>query len=299
MIREERVPLDHLTPEDLEGLYTRIDALTNQPALRHCLFPGCLREFDVISCMAGDPPPRPSWDGKGWVTMGSGTIVSGSGHVCPDHKATVIAHMPRRLQLPNDRWSFDCSCGFTPAPQRYHPVLRELWKQHLLEETGALPPTPPITDPEHRIPLDQHSESTLTELYDRLWDAEADQNDLRDAARACILAYTAAVPALLGAKESLEALRQRIATDSRDWSADKLDAWLWALLVGWNCENPDPEHVHNDIDCEGDQGLWRMAKAHDIPTDDTMRASHLRWWIANAIKVAQQIEDQSSTTKEV
>ena len=290
MIREERVPLDQLTPDDLEGLYARIDAHTNAPALRTCLFPGCLRQFDVISCMAGDPPPRPEWDGKGWASVGSGTILAGGGHVCPNHRETVTAHLPGRLQLPNDRWSANCACGWTAPPQRYYPLLRALWEEHLLTETGKLPPAPPVTDPEHRLPLTEHTDASLAELYDRLWDAESEYQECRDVARSCMVAYTIAVPALLGVQKSLEGLRSRITVDSRDWTADKVDALLWAVLVGADCEDETPGHVHDD-DCAGEQGLWDLAKKHSIPTDQTIQAHHHRWWVANAIKAAQQIEE--------
>ncbi len=265
-----------------------------EPALRNCLFPTCLRQFDVISRMAGDPPPRPEWDGTGWAAIGSGTILAGGGHICPDHTAVVTAHLPARLQLPNDRWSTRCACGWTAPPQRYHPVLRALWEQHLLEETGALPAPAPLTDPEHRIPLAEHTDATLAELYDRLWDAEADYAETREMARDCMVAYTKAVPALLGVATSLNALRERIAVDSRDWAADSLDAWLWAILVGWNCENKEAGHVHNDIDCAGDQGLWRMAQEHGISIEDAIRAGNLRWWVANAVAVAQEVEEANT-----
>lgn len=280
-----------LTEDQLAKLIADAEAFRNQPALRTCLFPGCLRQFDVISCMAGDPPPRPEWDGKGWASVGTGSILAGGGHVCPDHRDLVNAHLPGRMQLPNDRWSTNCACGWTAPPQRYYPLLRGLWEEHLLTKTGKLPAAPPLTDPEHRITLAEHTDASLAELYDRLWDAEADYEELRDFARTCMLGWTTTVPALLGVRTSLEALRSRITADSRDWAADKLDAWLWALIVGWNCENTDPAHVHNDIDCDGDQGLWNIARAHDIPTDQTIRTGQLRWWIANAITVAKQIEE--------
>lgn len=122
------------------------EAILNQPALRTCFFPGCLRQFDVISCMAGDPPPRPEWDGRGWATLGAGTIISGGGHVCPDHKSLVTQHLPKRLQLPNDRRSTECACGWTAQPQRYYPLLRGLWEEHLLTENGTLPPAAERTD---------------------------------------------------------------------------------------------------------------------------------------------------------
>lgn len=301
MIREERVPLTDLTAEDLEGLYARIDAYANAPVLRTCLVPGCLRQYDALSTMAGDPAPRPSLSGKGWATLGSGTIFPAGGHICPDHKQTVTGHLPRRVKLPNDRWTVDCACGWMPAPQTWHGLLRAQWEQHLLTTMGKLPTAPPIPDPDipgTRIPLAEHTQATLAELYDRLWDAEADQQELRDLARSCILSYTAAVPALLGVKTSLEALRTRITLDSRDWTADKVDALLYAILVGANCEDTTEGHVHNDIDCAGDQGLWDLAHKHGIPTDQTIQASQHRWWVANAIKVAKQIEEANPQSKE-
>ncbi|MFF7476632.1 hypothetical protein [Streptomyces sp. NPDC008092] len=267
------------------------EAILNQPSLRTCLVPSCMRQYDALSCMAGDPPPRPEWSGQGWATLGSGSIFPAGGHICPDHRQLVTDHFPRRLKLPSDRWSVDCACGWNPVPQTWHGVLRALWEQHLLTETGKLPPAPPLTDPEHRIPLAEHTDATLAELYDRLWDAEADREDVREVARACAINYTVAVPALLGVKTALEALRTRITLDSRDWAADRLDALLYAVLVGWNCENTDEGHIHKDIGCSGDQGLWDIAKKHDIPTDQTIQAGQHRWWVANAIRAAKQIEE--------
>jgi hypothetical protein len=297
VIREERIPLDDLTKDQLEALYVRIDSLTNTPVLHTCLVPGCLRQFDAMATMAGSSM-RPEWSGEGWCTLGAGSIFPTGGHICPDHKDLVTNHWPRRLELPSGRWSVACPCGWSPVPQRWHRLLAVLWEQHILTETGALPAAPPVTDPEHRLPLAEHTEESLAELYDRLWDAEGDVPELRRLARAYAVGYSLTVPALLGAKTALENLRTRITLDSRDWAADKLDAYLWAVLVGWNCENADPEHVHNDIDCASDQTLWTIADQHNIPTDQTMQASQHRWWIANAIKAAQQIEGNHIVTED-
>lgn len=46
---------------------------------------------------------------------------------------------------------------------------------------------------------------------------------------------------------SLDAIHFTMATDSRDWSLDRRDARLYALLVGWECEE---QHQH-DEDCNG------------------------------------------------
>lgn len=37
-----------------------------------------------------------------------------------------------------------------------------------------------------------------------------------------------------------EGLTRLIATSSRDWSEYRVDAWLWAVLVGWECEHAGP-----------------------------------------------------------
>ncbi|QGZ53325.1 hypothetical protein GPZ77_34410 (plasmid) [Streptomyces sp. QHH-9511] len=295
MIREPRTPLADLTEDQLEALYTTVEAHLNAPQLRHCLVPGCLREFDSMARMAGNPPAQPSWSGDGWRQLGNGIVEPRNGrYACPDHADLVTAHLPRRIEAPSGRWSVDCACGWVAPPQRWYGLVAPLWEEHLLTVKGDLPPAPPLTDPEHRVPLAEHTEATLAELYDRLWDAEDDGKEAREVARAAMLAYSAAAPALLGVKTSLEALRQRITLDSRDWTQDKTDAWLWAILVGANCENTDPAHVHNDIDCAGDQGLWNLGRQHDIPTDQVIRTGHLRWWVANAIKAAQQIEDAAA-----
>lgn len=294
MSREQRIPLAELSEEDLSGLYAERDSMRSSLLLRTCLVPGCLRQYDLFAHELGTTPARPEWSGDGWGTLGSGTIFPARGHSCPDHKQLVTDHLPCRVQLPGGRWTVDCACGWMPAPQTWHGLLRALWEQHILTVMGKLPAVPPIPDPDvpgTRIPLAEHTEATLTELYDRLWDAEADRQETRENARACILAYTAAVPALLGVKTALEHLRTRITLDSRDWAADKLDALLWAVLVGWNCENTHEGHVHNEIDCNGDQALWNIARQHNIPTDQTIQAGHHRWWVANAITVAHQIED--------
>jgi len=35
-------------------------------------------------------------------------------------------------------------------------------------------------------------------------------------------------------KEALDSIRSTIAFDARDWSVDRRDAWLYAILVGWD-----------------------------------------------------------------
>ncbi|GGU62395.1 hypothetical protein [Streptomyces lavendofoliae] len=264
MIREERIPLDQLTPEQLAALYDQIDKLANPPALRNCLVPGCLKQYDAMACMAGETPARPEWSGTGWHTLGSGSIFPAGGHICPDHTQLATGHMPRRVKLTGGRWTIDCGCGWTPTPQRWHGVLGAMWEQHVLTVTGTLPEAPPQTDPEHRTPLADLTEDTLAELYDRLWDAEDEVVQARDAGRAMYLAYeswrrfSGEQGALLsGVHSALWSLRHNLAHDSRDWAQDWTDAWLYALIIGWDCEQ---QHQHGD-DCPA--ALDEIAAKHE------------------------------------
>ncbi|MDX2986419.1 hypothetical protein [Streptomyces caniscabiei] len=287
-----------ITPEDAVADAIS-EALFNQPSLRTCLVPGCHRQFDMLSCLAGDPPPRESWSGEGWSSVSVGTIVAGGGFICPDHRDLVTAHIPTRVKLPHGRWTVQCACGWTPAPRRWHGVLRSLWEEHLLTAMGNLDPEPPLTDPDHRTPLAQHTDDTLTELYDRLEDAEYERNELRDLARACVAAYGTVAPALTSAQTVFQALRGRMAVDSRDWTDDKLDAWLYAILVGWDCEDTAPGHVHNDIDCAGTEGLADVARHLGIDPEQSVRARYLRRNVVHAMTTAPAaIVGDTTTTEE-
>ena len=44
-----------------------------------------------------------------------------------------------------------------------------------------------------------------------------------------------------------EGLQRLLATSSRDWGEYRVDAWLWAVLLGWDCE----EDVHNETCVHG------------------------------------------------
>jgi hypothetical protein len=45
----------------------------------------------------------------------------------------------------------------------------------------------------------------------------------------------------------LDELHTLLATSSRDWQTYRVDAWLWAVLVGWDCEQP----VHDETCTHG------------------------------------------------
>lgn len=65
LIASLRAEVGRLTAE-LEAAHT---ARLNEPVLRHCLYPGCLREYDVSAALRGRAPERPAWSGKGWVQV--------------------------------------------------------------------------------------------------------------------------------------------------------------------------------------------------------------------------------------
>lgn len=65
-------------------------------------------------------------------------------------------------------------------------------------------------------------------------------------------------------KEVAEAIRvasRIMTTSSRDWSLHAGDAWLWALLVGWDCEIAEhADGSHDEIDCGGPDRLEDFAE---------------------------------------
>ncbi|MFJ7023178.1 hypothetical protein ACIQUW_32930 [Streptomyces sp. NPDC101117] len=207
------------------------ESVVNAPSLRNCLYPGCLREFDMTARMNGREPARPSWSGDGWhqVTRGPST-----GSLCPDHVDIVTEHLPRTVDLPNGRWMVACACDWMSRPQTYGGLLRPLWEEHLLLAAGEL--TAPVTLAEKagRLPLADLTEETLTELYDALEDTEHDRAETLDAAQAMYKSWDWHRHALGGVARAVTAVRNQMRTDSRDWDATRGDAYLWAVLVGWD-----------------------------------------------------------------
>lgn len=111
-----------------------------QPSLRHCIIPGCLREFDAIAAMSGRRPERPSWSGTGWRIVKNSAVHAGSGHVCPGHAALFKEHFPHRTAAPAlSRVDVRCGCGtWVLSGQRWHGAARGLWEEHILTTTGAI-----------------------------------------------------------------------------------------------------------------------------------------------------------------
>jgi hypothetical protein len=76
--------------------------------------------------------------------------------------------------------------------------------------------------------------------------------------------------------DALEAVQRAIATDSRDWGKGRGDAWLWGVLVGWEC---DERHEHED-DCGG--ALDELAIRHGWTAAHVERIRTLRTAIREA-----------------
>jgi hypothetical protein len=75
------------------------------------------------------------------------------------------------------------------------------------------------------------------------------------------------------AAETLRAAKRMMATDSRDWSLDRSDVWLYGLIVGWECEE---RHEHDAVMCGGDSGLRAVAAQHAWAADDIARIRRFR-----------------------
>ena len=118
-----------------------------------------------------------------------------------------------------------------------------------------------MTEP--RTPLADLTEQALAELYDRLDDAEDELAERRDAGNALYRSWNEQRTALtegatLGARvhNTLLVLRARIATSPRDWAQSSDDAWMYAVLYGWDCEQ---QHEHT-TDCRNQ--LVEVAAKH-------------------------------------
>ncbi|MEU9333172.1 hypothetical protein AB0D49_08400 [Streptomyces sp. NPDC048290] len=69
---------------------------------------------------------------------------------------------------------------------------------------------------------------------------------------------------------ALDGMHTLIATSSRDWGTYRVDAWLWAVLCGWDCE----ETEHDDTCTHGT--LEEMAARHGWDTATVAKARRYR-----------------------
>jgi hypothetical protein len=207
------------------------EAIVNSPSLRNCLYPRCLREFDMTARMNGREPARPSWSGDGWHQVTRGPS---HGSLCPDHVDIVTQHLPRTVDLPNGRWMVACACEWMSRPQTYGGLLKPLWEEHLLLAAGELEAPVTLAETPGRLPLTDHTEETLSELYEALEDTAHDRTETREAAQAMYKSWDWHRRQLGGVSQAVTAVCNQMRTDSRDWAAARGDAYLWGVLVGWS-----------------------------------------------------------------
>lgn len=77
-------------------------------------------------------------------------------------------------------------------------------------------------------------------------------------------------------RDALNSVHRTMVHDSRDWALDRRDAWLYAILIGWTCEEG---HAHDD-DCMGDGPLTETAARHRWDADTVARLRAYRAAIA-------------------
>ncbi|MFD6035271.1 hypothetical protein ACFWHF_12125 [Streptomyces griseoincarnatus] len=101
---------------------------------------------------------------------------------------------------------------------------------------------------------------------------------MSDLSRKMFLAETAAVREHLAEQEqqatakaeavdlptlaaALDGLHTLIATSSRDWQTYRVDAWLWAVLCGWDCEKTEHDDtcVHGALEETAARHGWDEA----------------------------------------
>ncbi|MEU9267185.1 hypothetical protein AB0E04_17275 [Streptomyces sp. NPDC048251] len=225
-----------ITPEELADLRRELAGLHITMGLRTCLRPGCLKQYDHSATLTGGQPARPEWSGEGWrqVTRGPAT-----GSICPEHVDAVTAHLPRTVDLPNGRWMVACACEWMSRPQTYGGFLRPLWEEHLLLTMGQLEAPVTLAEKLGRLPLEEHTEDSLRELYEAVEDTEHDRAETYDAAQAMFKAWDWHRQTLGGVSSAIAAVRNMMRTsadflDHRDWTVDRIDANLWAILIGWD-----------------------------------------------------------------
>ncbi|MFI0822253.1 hypothetical protein ACH4TX_42230 [Streptomyces sp. NPDC021098] len=69
-----------------------------------------------------------------------------------------------------------------------------------------------------------------------------------------------------------EGLESLLATSSKDWGACREDAWLWAVLVGWDCEE---DHEHNAT-CDDGGAMQEIAERYGWSPEAVAKARRYR-----------------------
>ncbi len=76
----------------------------------------------------------------------------------------------------------------------------------------------------------------------------------------------------------LQGLDRLLTTSSRDWGEYRVDAWLWAVICGWDCE----ETEHNGSCVHG--SMEEMAQRHGWSPDAVAKARRYR----SAVRAVQE-----------
>jgi len=86
-----------------------------------------------------------------------------------------------------------------------------------------------------------------------------------------------------GLRAALESLGSCVATHPNDWGQYSLDAWLYGIVVGWDCEDgrDDPDHEHDDICANG--AMRELAARHCWSSDEVSRLRQYRDAFAAAL----------------
>ena len=92
---------------------------------------------------------------------------------------------------------------------------------------------------------------------------EADRDAEHDRAERTETALARLAPMFTG-------LNDLIVTSSRDWGEYRVDAWIYAVLVGWDCED---DHEHGD-DCDG--AMAEMTARHGWSDEAVAKARRYR-----------------------
>jgi hypothetical protein len=81
-----------------------------------------------------------------------------------------------------------------------------------------------------------------------------------------------------------EGLHTLLATSSRDWSTYRVDAWLWAVLCGWDCEQAE----HDETCTHG--AMEEMQQQHGWDDEAVAKARRYR-------AVVRAIEDRAAVSQ--
>jgi hypothetical protein len=131
-----------------------------------------------------------------------------------------------------------------------------------------------LADRAERGPLTADEAARLREGIDQMhaWliTARAVAHSNRQHVRAIVPELEKAEANLTAIAAIFEGFGNLLATSSRDWAPYRVDAWLWAVVLGWDCE----ETEHDDTCVHG--VLEEIAKDHDWSDEAVAKARSYR-----------------------